>query len=77
VDFEVYPTLSEIAMIQSESIKKVTSALLAQNISYIKVTGTLKKPVIDPKTSPIDILKNTTGIITEGIGGIVDGIFKP
>lgn len=77
VDFEVYPTLSEIAMIQSESIKKVTSALLAQNISYIKVTGTLKKPVIDPKTSPLDILKNTTGIITEGIGGIVDGIFKP
>ncbi|MGE0267865.1 MAG: AsmA-like C-terminal region-containing protein [Candidatus Omnitrophota bacterium] len=77
LDIEVYPTLSEIAMIQSESIKKITSALLAQNISYIKVTGTIKDPKIDAKTSPIDILKNTTGVIKEGIGGIVDGILRP
>ncbi|MBP9853411.1 MAG: hypothetical protein KBD53_00930 [Candidatus Omnitrophica bacterium] len=76
INFDVYPTLSEIAMIKSDSIKKITSSILARNITSLKVTGTLQKPAIEPKTSPLRILKNTGGAIKEGVGGIVEGIIK-
>ncbi len=74
--FDVTPKLSEIAMIESDSMKKWTSAFLSSNIKLVRVTGSLDTPTYKAHAaSPLKILKGTTGVIKEGIGGILGELF--
>jgi len=75
INMNVTPHFSEITIAQSESLKKGTTALLAQIIE-IKLTGTLDKPSYQVESSPIKILDNTKDILIESVGTILEEIFN-
>ncbi|MBN1870377.1 MAG: AsmA family protein [Candidatus Omnitrophica bacterium] len=79
--FDIKPTFSELAILQSDSLKKGPTAIVTQTEGYlnIKLTGTLKKPKFKVEKSPMKILEgaigDTTDTLKEVIGGIVDEVF--
>ncbi len=72
--FDVTPTLSEIAILRSESGNKGATSLVGKIIS-VEVSGTVDQPVCRPKVSPMRAIKNAAGYIMEGIGGILEEAF--
>ena len=74
MEFDVVPKMKEIALTQDESLKFDPTNLLSSAVT-IKVSGTLDKPVYSINTSPTKIIDNTTDIIREGIGAILEGLF--
>jgi uncharacterized protein involved in outer membrane biogenesis len=81
ISFDIQPEFSELAILQSGSLKKGPTSIITQTDDYlhIKLTGTLKHPRHEVIKSPMKILegtiKDTTGTIKEVIGGVVDEIF--
>ena len=81
IDFDIKPTFSKLAILQSDSMKKGTTSIVTQTDGYlnIKLTGTLDKPRHHVEKFPMKIIggtiSNTTGTIKEVIGGIVEEIF--
>lgn len=75
INFDITPKLSEIAMIESDSMKKWSSAFLSANVSRVRLTGSIQQPKYKANASPLKIIKGTTGVIREGIGGILGEIF--
>lgn len=81
LDFDIKPTFSQIAILQSQSLKKKATSVVTQTPGYlnIKLTGTTAKPHFKVEKSPLKIIKGTihetTATIKEVIGGIVGEIF--
>ena len=71
IKFDVYPSLSEIAQIQSEDeiFKKLTTVVVSKTLNIIRLTGTIKEPKskIVATDIPTNLLKGTTNII-KGVG---------
>lgn len=65
INMDVTPTFSEITILQSESLKKGLTSLLGKAV-MITVTGTLEKPQYKVQTSPLKLITNILGTITEG-----------
>jgi len=81
LNFNITPTFSEIALLQSDSRKKGLTSILTQTDGYIniKLTGTLDNPHHSIEKFPIKIIEETIGGTTdtlkEVIGSIVEEIF--
>ena len=74
INLNISPQFSEIGILQSESLKKGPTALLTHIIN-IQCAGSIDKPRCSVDKSLPRILENTTGIITDGIKGVLDEIF--
>lgn len=76
IDFDIAPAFGELAAIESPSLKKVPSLLLAQGGDYVAVrlTGTLRNPRYKVQTLPFKVLEKTTDILKEGGGILKEGI---
>ena len=81
LNFDITPTFSEIAILQSDSIKKKATSIITQTKGYINIqlTGTLDDPHFSVKKFPIKLIEETiggtAGTLKEVIGSIVDEIF--
>lgn len=81
INFDISPNFSELAIHQSNSIKKKPTSILTQTDGYIniKLTGTLDNPRFSVKKFPMKIIEETiggtTGVLKEVIGSIIDEIF--
>jgi len=81
LNFNIKPDFSELAIIQSDSIKKKATSILTQTDGYIniKLTGTLDDPHFSVEKFPLKIIEETIGgttdMLKEVIGSIVDEIF--
>jgi len=81
LNFDIKPTFSEIAILQSDSIKKKATSIFTLTEGYIniKLTGTVDNPHFSVKKFPLKIIEETiggtTGTLKEVIGSIVDEIF--
>ena len=81
LNFDIKPNFSELAILQSNSIKKRPTSIFTQTDGYIniKLTGTLDNPHFSVKKFPLKIIEETiggtAGTIKEIIGSIVDEIF--
>lgn len=78
VNLNVNPHFKELTILQSASLKKGPTALLAQAQEYIniKISGTLKKPSYNVNTQPVKVLEKTTGSIIDGVQGIFEDIIN-
>jgi hypothetical protein len=74
IDFELIPSLKAHQGIDGGRSKIDPSVLLSKAV-HIKFTGTLDHPVKQVNTSTAGVIKNTTGVIAEGIGNILGEIF--
>ena len=78
LNFNIKPTFSQLAILQSASLKKGITSLLTQTKGYlnIKLTGTPDKPRFKIEKNPLKILegtiRDTTETLKEFIGGIVE-----
>lgn len=72
--FDISPTLSEIVLAQSESLKKNATAFLSQ-AANVQCSGTLTQPDCKLENTPFKILETTTDILKEGVQGILQEIF--
>ncbi|HQP10331.1 MAG TPA: AsmA-like C-terminal region-containing protein, partial [Candidatus Omnitrophota bacterium] len=81
LNFDIKPEFSELAILQSDSLKKGPTSIITQTDNYlnIKISGTLAHPHHWVEKSPMKIIegtiKDTTGTIKEVIGGVVGEIF--
>jgi len=81
LNFNIKPTFSELAILQSKSGKKGPTSIITQTKDYlnIKLTGTLRNPNYSVEKFPMKILEETiggtTGTLKEVIGSIVEEIF--
>ena len=81
LNFDITPTFSELAILQSESLKKRATSILTQTEGYlnIKLTGTLDNPQHRVEKFPIKIIEETLGTTTktlkEVIGSVIGEIF--
>jgi uncharacterized protein involved in outer membrane biogenesis len=77
IDFNIVPTFSELAILQSRSIKKGPTAFVTQTDGYvnIKLTGTLDFPRYKVSTSPLKVIGKTTDVLKEGVRTILKEIF--
>ena len=82
LNFDINPTFSKLAILQSESLKKGITSILTQTDGYlnIKLTGTLDEPRYHVEKSPLKILggtiRDTTDTLKEVLGGILEEIFN-
>ena len=78
IDLLITPEFKELAILQSKSLKKGPTAILAQAEGYvnIKITGTLDNPQYKVTTSPTRVIKKATGALVEGLQGIFEEIIK-
>ena len=78
VNMNVNPQFKELTILQSASLKKGPTAILAQAQDYIniKISGTLQKPSYNVSTQPVKVLEKTTGSIIEGVTGIFEDIIN-
>ncbi|MDP8212703.1 MAG: AsmA-like C-terminal region-containing protein [Candidatus Zapsychrus exili] len=74
IDFNLIPSFSETPVLNTEALKIDPSSILSRALN-IKVTGKLTKPRFQVETSPVKILENTTEIIRDGIGSLLEGLF--
>ncbi|HLF18323.1 MAG TPA: AsmA family protein [Candidatus Omnitrophota bacterium] len=74
IDLDITPALKQIQRIDTGSIKIDPATFLTQAVS-LKMTGTLDNPIKKINTSASKVFKNTTGVIKEGIGSILEEIF--
>jgi hypothetical protein len=78
INMNVSPNFKELAILQSSSLKKGPTALLAKAQEYIdiKISGTLKKPDYSVSTQPVKALEKTTGSLIEGVQGVLEDIIN-
>jgi hypothetical protein len=74
INFEVSPSLSQIALEQANSVKTGATAFISQAVN-VQCTGTLTEPNCSLEKSPLKILEKTTDILKEGVQGILQEIF--
>lgn len=71
ISFDVTPS----PVLTANGQKIDPSSLFAQ-VARIKCSGPITKPSCTPEISPFKIFKNTTGILKDGIGTILEGILS-
>lgn len=82
LNFDIKPTFSKLAILQSNSIRKKPTSIFTQTDGYIniKLTGTLDNPHFSVKKFPLKIIEETIGGTTdtlkEVIGSIIEEVFK-
>jgi len=61
LNFDIKPKFSELAILQSDSIKKKPTSILTQTDGYIniKLTGTLDNPHFSIEKFPLKIIEET------------------
>lgn len=77
IHFDIVPVFSNLTLLQSNSLKKGPTSILAKAEGYlnIKLTGTLNNPKYHVETFPIKVIEKTKDILKEGIKDILEEIF--
>ncbi|MFP4473296.1 MAG: AsmA-like C-terminal region-containing protein [Candidatus Omnitrophota bacterium] len=78
LDFSLSPDFKESKILESDSLKKGTTAILTQTRDYIsiKLGGTIGSPDLKVNTRPEKLLKKTTDTIVDGMGSLLEDLFK-
>lgn len=76
IAFSVTPELKKSTLIDSESVKKAPTAILAQiaGSTSIRISGTLSNPKFEKVIHPLKILKKTTGAVEKATKGILNEV---
>lgn len=77
IHFNIVPVFSNLTLLQSKSLKKGPTSILAKAEGYIniKLTGTLDNPQYQVETFPIKVIEKTKDILKKGVKDILDEIF--
>ncbi|MCK5083390.1 MAG: hypothetical protein KAR31_10825, partial [Candidatus Omnitrophica bacterium] len=78
LNFNIKPTFSRLAILQSESLKKGITSILTQTDGYLNIslTGTLEKPKFRVEKNPIKIIEGAIGDTTSTLKGVLEGIIE-
>ncbi|MFA5261121.1 MAG: AsmA-like C-terminal domain-containing protein [Candidatus Omnitrophota bacterium] len=78
ISWDIVPKLYETEILQSDSLKKIPTALISQTDGYIniKIRGTMDNPVRTVENFPAKLLKKTAEGILEGVQGIFEEILQ-
>ena len=78
ISWDIVPKLYETEILQSDSLKKIPTALISQTDGYIniKIRGTVDNPVRTVENFPSKLLKKTAEGLLEGVQGIFEEILQ-
>ena len=78
MSWDIVPKLYETEILQSDSLKKIPTALISQTDGYIniKIRGTTDNPVRTVENFPAKLLKKTAEGLLEGVQGIFEEILQ-